>query len=98
MSLASHSTLVVTAIRLADGREDLPGVTGLRWEAGYGGPEECSIGDLVRWIERGHGNAYVQRPNGTRGARLQVVAGQSRQYVRSNSDELHDTLLTLPRF
>jgi hypothetical protein len=99
MSLASRSALLVTGIRMAEGREDLLGVAQVRWECPHAEPEECSVGDLIYWIERSKGKAYVRQPNGSRGPRLQVVEGPTRRYIRSSpAEDGHDILLTLPRF
>lgn len=99
MSLASRSALFVTGIRMAEGREDLLGVARVRWECPHAEPEECSVGDLIYWIQRSRGSAYVQVPNGGRGPRLQVVEGPTRRYIRSGpAEDGHDILLRLPRF
>ncbi|WP_406055536.1 hypothetical protein [Kribbella sp. NBC_00889] len=98
MSLASQSMVLVTAIRLANGHDDVDGVTTVRWE-GNAGPEESSIGDLVLWIARSRGHAYLQWPSGQRGPRLHVANHPTRRSVRSGlTADGSDGLLSLPRF
>lgn len=90
--------LLVTAIHLADRHRDLPGITAVRWH-GNAGAEECSVGDLIGWISRHEGHAYVQWPTGVRGPVLRVVEDSTGRYVQSGpADGRHDSLLTLPRF
>jgi hypothetical protein len=99
MSLASHSALLVTGIRMAEGRDDLLGLDRVRWECPQDEPEESSIGDLIYWIEHHKVRAYVRQPNGSRGPRLEVVDGPTRRYLRSRpAGDGHDILLSLPRF
>jgi hypothetical protein len=76
MSLASQPMLRITAVHLAGRRRDLTGITALRWE-GNAGPEECSVGDLIGWISRHPGHAYVQWPTGVRGPVKTDTAGGS---------------------
>jgi len=97
-SLASYPTVLITAIGLAEGREDLRGIADVQWEGSYAGSEESSVEDLIHWLDTGEGRAYVQRPDGARGRRIHVVAGESQRYIRSDPyDETRDALLSLPR-
>lgn len=97
-SLASYTRLLITAIGLVEGREDLRGIADVRWEAGFAGSEESSVEDLILWLDGGEGRAYVQRSDGSRGPQIQLVDSGSQRYIRSDSnDETLDALLSLPR-
>jgi hypothetical protein len=98
VSLASYRTVVITAINLADGRENLRGIAHLRWEGDDGAAEESSVEDFIRWLDRVEGRAYVRLPNGARGPQVDVVGAGSQRHLRSDPyDETTDALLTLPR-
>lgn len=98
MSLASQRMLLITAIRFAEGRDDLLDIAAVRWQ-GSAGAEECSVGDLIGWISRTDGHAYLQWPAGQRGPRIKVVNSPTRRHLASiPTDDGHDSLITLPRF
>jgi len=98
MSLASFAALMITAVRMAEGRDDLRGITHVRWETDYAVSEESSVEDLIHWLNSGTGRAYIRLPDGTRGARIEVAGHGSHLYLTSNpDDESLDALLTLRR-
>lgn len=97
VSLASYRTVLITAIALVDGGEDLRSIAGVRFEGDYGGPEESSAEDFIRWLDRVEGRAYVRQPDGTRGLQVHVVDGESQRYLRSDPHAETDPLLFLPR-
>jgi hypothetical protein len=98
MSLATQVVLLVTGIRFADRRDDLAGIARVRWEGNHAEPEECSVSDLIGWMIRRRGRAYVRRPDGSRGPLLEVVQEPERRYLRSGpGDDGRDFLLALPR-
>jgi hypothetical protein len=103
-SLASYTTLYVTAIRV-EGAAELKNITAVRWEAGDRRPEESSVTDFVRWLDRGDARAFVRRADGGRGPRIRVDHNGSQRYLRSrcddavpSEDEYPDALLLLPRW
>ncbi|GAA3113366.1 hypothetical protein JOF29_002871 [Kribbella aluminosa] len=97
MSLATQFILDITAVRMQHGRDDLRGVEAVRWESISAVREECSVGDLIWWMTRGGGRAYVRLPDGVRGPRIEVVDGR-RFHLRSGpADDGYDCLLRLPR-
>jgi len=51
-SLASYTTLYVTAVGL-NGEPDLKHIAAVRWDPGSLDPEESSLADFVRWLDRG---------------------------------------------
>ena len=83
-SLASYTTLYVTAIRV-DGGISLKNIAAVRWDAGDGGPEESSVGDFIGWLERGEARAFVRRADGDRGPRIRVDHDGRRWYLRSHA-------------
>lgn len=98
MSLATQAVLVVTGIRFAERRDDLAGITRVRWEGSHPEPEECSVSDLIGWMIRRRGRAYVRRPDGSKGPLVQVVQEPERRYLCSvPGDDGRDLLLALPR-
>ncbi|GAA1552307.1 hypothetical protein GCM10009789_02410 [Kribbella sancticallisti] len=98
MSLASYTALSVTAVAMSQGREDLRGIARVEWASPHGGLEESSIEDLLQWLDRTAGVAYVQEPDGSRGPRIHAVGVRPHRYIRSNpDDEAADALLMLPR-
>jgi hypothetical protein len=103
-SLASYTTLYVTAIRV-DGGISLKNIAAVRWDAGDGGPEESSVGDFIGWLERGEARAFVRRADGDRGPRIRVDHDGRRWYLRSRANDAGpsdggrpDALLLLPRW
>ena len=98
-SLASYTTLYVTAIGLA-GDPDLGNIFAVRWDAGGRDPEESSAADFIRWLDHGDGRAFVRRTDGSRGPRVRVDSDQTRRYLRSRDDEAsqQDELLLLPHW
>lgn len=99
MSLASYTTLSITAIGMAEGWDGLRGIASVRWECPSGDSEESSADDLIRWLRTGGGRAYVQAADGTRGPKVFVAGVDSNRYLCSNpDDETADALLELPRF
>jgi hypothetical protein len=98
MSLASFSTLCVTAIELPRGSEDLRDIAHVQWVDAYGGSETSSVQDFVLWLVRGQGRGYVQASDGSRGPGVHVAIDGTRRYLRSSeNDETADALLALPR-
>jgi len=99
MSLASYTTLSITAVGMAEGWDGLRGIATVRWECPSGDSEESSVDDLIRWLRTGGGRAYVKAPDGTRGPKVFVVGTDANRYICSNpDDETADALLQLPRF
>lgn len=103
-SLASYTTLYVTAIRV-DGGVSLKNITAVRWDAGDRGPEESSVADFIRWLDRGDARAFVRRAAGDRGPRIRVDHDGRHRYLRSRADGAGssddgrlDALLLLPRW
>lgn len=98
-SLASYTTLHVTAVRI-EGVAELKNIAAVRWDAGDGGPEESSVADFVRWLDRGGGRAFVRRADGGRGPRIRVDHDGVQRCLRSRADddEQDDALLQLPRW
>ncbi|TDW69419.1 DUF3892 domain-containing protein [Kribbella pratensis] len=96
-SLASYTTLYVTAVGL-NGEPDLKHIAAVRWDPGSLDPEESSLADFVRWLDRGAGRAFVRRADGTRGPRVRVNSDGTIRYLRSNPDDVsnQDELLLLP--
>jgi hypothetical protein len=98
MSLATQVVLQITGVRFAERRDDLAGVVRVRWEGNHAEPEECSVSDLMGWMVRRGGRAYVRRPDGSRGPKLQVVQEPERRYLCSGpGEDGRDLLLALPR-
>lgn len=98
MSLASYATVAITAVRMAQGRDDLHGITHVQWEGASGQSEESSVEDLIRWLDRSGGRAYIQGPDGVRGSRLHVASHGPHRYICGDSDvEATAPLLSLPR-
>jgi hypothetical protein len=103
-SLASYTTLYVTSIRV-EGGVSLKNIAAVRWDAGDRSPEESSVSDFIRWLERGGARAFVRRADGDRGPRIRVDHDEGRWYLRSGADdagpsddERPDALLLLPRW
>lgn len=99
VSLASYSTLYITAIRMAGG-DGLEHIVAVRFDGGYSGDEESSVGDVIRWLGRTDVRAYVRRPGGDRGPEVLVDhhEGQPRLCSRVDDSQGLDCLLTLPRW
>jgi hypothetical protein len=97
MSLASSRTVFVTAIRLAPGREDVCGITAVRWCADGGRSEEASAADLGLWLTSGQTRAFVRWDDGTTGPELRAVRCPE-LCVGCGSVAKDDALLTLPQF
>jgi hypothetical protein len=98
MSLASSHTVFVTAIRLEPGREDVCGITAVRWCRPDGGrSEETSPADLGLWLMAGRTRAFVKWPDGRRGPELRALRCPD-LCVACGPDAQDDPLLTLPRF
>ena len=97
-SLASYTTLHVTAIRV-EGPVDVRNIVAVRW-AGERGREESSVGDFISWLDHGSARAYVQQPDGSRGPRVHVDHDGIRRHLRSRpgEDGDQDALLSLPRW
>ncbi|TCC30829.1 hypothetical protein [Kribbella speibonae] len=97
-SLASYTTLYVTAIRVDDA-VDVRNIAAVRWEGDLG-PEESSVADFVAWLDHGDARAYVRRSDGRRGPRIHVDHDGVQRYLRSRSedDSLPDALLLLPQW
>ena len=97
-SLASYTTLLVTAVRI-DGVAELKNIAAVRWDGGHPGQEESSVADFIAWLDRGAGRAFVGRADGGRGSRIRVDHDSAQRYLRSrNDDGQHDALLLLPRW
>jgi hypothetical protein len=103
-SLASYTTLYVTAIRV-DGGAGLKNIMAVRWDAGDGDSEESSVADFISWLDRGDARAFVRRAGGDRGPRIRVDHDDGRRYLRSRADDVGlpdggqpDALLLLPRW
>jgi hypothetical protein len=98
-SLASYTTLYITAIRTV-GTHSLENITAVRFDGGYYGEEEVSVGDLIRWLGRGDVRAYVRWPGGNRGPQVVVDDHEGGPCLRSRVDDNVglDCLLTLPRW
>jgi hypothetical protein len=98
-SLASYTTLHVTAVRIEGGAE-LKNIGAVRWDGGDDGPEESSVADFIRWLDRGGGRAFVRRADGGRGPRIRVEHDGVQRCLRSRTDDngQHDALLQLPRW
>lgn len=98
MSLATQVVLHVTGVRFGERRDDLAGIVRVRWEGNHAEPEECSVSDLMGWMLRQRGRAYVRRRDGSRGPAVQVVREPERRYLASApGDDGRDLLLSLPR-
>jgi len=98
MSLASFAALMITAVRMSEGRNDLRGITHVRWETDYAVSEESSVEDLIHWLNSGSGRAYIQLPDGTRGPHIEIAGHGRNLYITSApDDESLDALLTLRR-
>lgn len=99
VSLASYTTLYITAIRTV-GPDSLENITAVRFDGGHTGAEESSVGDLIRWLGRSDVRAYVRRPDGGRGPEVLVDHSDGRPCLRSRVDDDQglDCLLTLPRW
>jgi hypothetical protein len=98
-SLASYTTLHVTAVRFV-GVAELKNIAAIRWDGGHVGPEESSVADFIRWLDRVGGRAFVRRADGGRGPRIRVDYDGVQRYLRSRSDDdgQQDALLQLPRW
>jgi hypothetical protein len=99
VSLASFRTLYVTGIRLEDAGR-LTDITAVRFDGGYTGEEEASVGDFVRWLQRSDVRAYVRLSDGGRGPQVHVERGRDALYLCSAFDYSAgcDALLNLPRW
>jgi hypothetical protein len=99
VSLASFRTLYVTGIRVEDAGR-LADITAVRFDGGYTGEEEASVGDFVRWLQRSDVRAYVRLSDGGRGPQVQVQRDRNALHLCSAFDESAgcDALLNLPRW
>ncbi|MEV5967031.1 hypothetical protein AB0L70_34995 [Kribbella sp. NPDC051952] len=98
-SLASFTTVFVTAVQVNGMDDDPRGITAVRWDSGDRWPEESSVADFVRWLDRGGARAYVLDADGGRGARIRVHHdGRLRHLRTAEGDPALDALLTLPRW
>ena len=97
VSLASFRTLYVTAVRMG-GTGQLKDITAVRFDGGYTGEEEASVGDFVRWLQRSDVTAYVRLADGSRGPQVQVERDRSALHLSSSFDHSAgcDALLNLP--
>ena len=98
-SLASYTTLYVTAIGLA-GAPDLENIIAVRWDAGGRDSEESSAADFIRWLDHGLRRAFVRRSDSSRGPQVRVASDGLRRYLRSRDDDVsqQDELLLLPHW
>jgi hypothetical protein len=97
-SLASYTTLHVTAVRI-EGDAALKNIAAVRWNGGHVGPEESSVADFIAWLDRGGGRAFVRRADGGRGPRIRVDHDGVQRCLRSRADDgQHDAMLQLPRW
>ncbi|WP_157630499.1 hypothetical protein [Kribbella catacumbae] len=98
-SLASFTTLYVTAIRVVE-PGDLADITAIRWDGGDLAPEESSVADFIGWLDRGDARAFVRQPDGARGPRIVVSDSGGQRYLRSlrATADQPDALLLLPRW
>ncbi|MGW1342692.1 hypothetical protein ACWCOV_16710 [Kribbella sp. NPDC002412] len=98
VSLASYTTLYISAIRTAGG-DGLENIVAVRFDGGSSGSEESSVGDLIRWLRRTDARAYVRQPDGSRGPEVLVDdhEGRPRLCSRVDAEAGLDCLLTLPR-
>ena len=99
VSLASFRTLYVTAIRPGDAGQ-LKDITAIRFDGGYTGEEEASVGDFVRWLQRSDVRAYVRLSDGGRGPQVHLERDRNALYLCSGFDDSAgcDALLNLPRW
>jgi hypothetical protein len=99
VSLASFRTLYVTAIRLGEAGQ-LKDITAVRFDGGYTGEEEASVGDFLRWLQRSDVRAYVRLSDGGRGPQVQVEHDRTAVHLCSGFDDSAgcDALLNLPRW
>lgn len=97
-SLASYTTLYVTAIRV-EGMADVKNIAAVRWDGGHPGSEESSVTDFIRWLARGDARAFVGLADGGRGPRIHVEYDGVRRDLSSRSEDAgrEDALLMLPR-
>jgi hypothetical protein len=78
----------------------LKDITAVRFDGGYTGEEEASVGDFLRWLQRSDVRAYVRLSDGGRGPQVQVEHDRTAVHLCSGFDDSAgcDALLNLPRW